>query len=549
MAGLMAKIQEISKKRKAGFRRLDESEEDNENMLVQTYSDEEIEDLDALKESAEDVGGYVKEVQDEDGETEYEVCVPHLEAKNFENIATEKGAFKTDEEDDETLEEKAKSKKRRKAKFNEEDDETDEDDELEEDEPLEEKARFRRKSRRLNEGVVSKGRKDMSFLNEEDDELEEDEPLEEKAKSKKRKARFNEEDELEEDDVEVNDYEDDTLEEKAKSKKRKARFNEEDELEEDDVEVNDYEDDTLEEKAKSKKRKARFNEEDDILKDDISDEEDDETDEDEPLEEKAKSRKRRKAKFNEEDDETDEEDENLEECGLSEFRKQNVFTKIANRPVDEAEYTKEEYQAMADELRRVADDLEDGDFDDTSRLQAIRDLMPNVGKLRAGISVNEEEETDEDDDNLEEADDNDFKRKNLKAANGRVLDFQKEKISTIQDYIDGNWDDIMDIMKSGELRQVFGLNIEENKKFDSTKLYLGSADKKTQSNIVKRATNFARKNPGLFVSLSFNFLTFGVLKNGSVVETIKPLMQNYQKAGYAEYISITDKRLSKVLKK
>ena len=515
MAGLMAKIQEISKKRKAGFRRLDESEEDNENMLVQTYSDEEIEDLDALKESAEDVGGYVKEVQDEDGETEYEVCVPHLEAKNFENIATEKGAFKTDEEDDETLEEKAKSKKRRKAKFNEEDDETDEDDELEEDEPLEEKARFRRKSRRLNEGVVSKGRKDMSFLNEEDDELEEDEPLEEK----------------------------------AKSKKRKARFNEEDELEEDDVEVNDYEDDTLEEKAKSKKRKARFNEEDDILKDDISDEEDDETDEDEPLEEKAKSRKRRKAKFNEEDDETDEEDENLEECGLSEFRKQNVFTKIANRPVDEAEYTKEEYQAMADELRRVADDLEDGDFDDTSRLQAIRDLMPNVGKLRAGISVNEEEETDEDDDNLEEADDNDFKRKNLKAANGRVLDFQKEKISTIQDYIDGNWDDIMDIMKSGELRQVFGLNIEENKKFDSTKLYLGSADKKTQSNIVKRATNFARKNPGLFVSLSFNFLTFGVLKNGSVVETIKPLMQNYQKAGYAEYISITDKRLSKVLKK
>ena len=282
MAGLMAKIQEISKKRKAGFRRLDESEEDNENMLVQTYSDEEIDDLDSLKESAEDVGGYVKEVQDEDGETEYEVCVPHLEAKNFENIATEKGAFKTDEEDGETLEEKAKSKKRRKAKFNEED-----------------------------------------------------------------------------------------------------------ELEEDDVEVNDYEDDTLEEKAKSKKRRARFNEEDDILKDDISDEEDETDEDDEPLEEKAKSKKRR-AKFNEEDD------ENLEECGLSEFRKQNVFTKIANRPVDEAEYTKEEYQAMADELRRVADDLEDGDFDDTSRLQAIRDLMPNVGKLRAGISVNEEEETDED---------------------------------------------------------------------------------------------------------------------------------------------------------
>ena len=504
MAGLMAKIQEISKKRKAGFKRLDESEEDNENMLVQTYSDEEIEDLDALKESAEDVGGYVKEVQDEDGETEYEVCVPHLEAKNFENIATEKGAFKTDEEDDETLEEKAKSKKRRKSKFNEEDDLEEDDENLEEDEPLEEKARFRRKSRRLNEGVVSKGRKDMSFLNEEDDELEEDEPLEEKAKSKKRKARFNEEG---------------------------------------DVEVNDYEDDTLEEKAKSKKRKAKFNEEDDILRNDIGDEEEDsETDEDEPLEEKAKSKKR-KARFNEEGD------ENLEECGLSEFRKQNVFTKIANRPVDEAEYTKEEYQAMADELRRVADDLEDGDFDDTSRLQAIRDLMPNVGKLRAGISVNEEEEDAEP---LEEADDNDFKdfkRKNLKAAKGRVLDFQKEKISTIQDYIDDNWDDIMDIMKSGELRQVFGLNIEENKKFDSTKLYLGSADKKTQSNIIRRATNFARKNPGLFVSLSFNFLTFGVLKNGSVVETIKPLMQDYQKAGYAEYISITDKRLSKVLKK
>ena len=504
MAGLMAKIQEISKKRKAGFKRLDESEEDNENMLVQTYSDEEIEDLDALKESAEDVGGYVKEVQDEDGETEYEVCVPHLEAKNFENIATEKGAFKTDEEDDETLEEKAKSKKRRKSKFNEEDDLEEDDENLEEDEPLEEKARFRRKSRRLNEGVVSKGRKDMSFLNEEDDELEEDEPLEEKAKSKKRKARFNEEG---------------------------------------DVEVNDYEDDTLEEKAKSKKRRAKFNEEDDILRNDIGDEEEDsETDEDEPLEEKARSRKR-KARFNEEDD------ENLEECGLSEFRKQNVFTKIANRPVDEAEYTKEEYQAMADELRRVADDLEDGDFDDTSRLQAIRDLMPNVGKLRAGISVNEEEEDAEP---LEEADDNDFKdfkRKNLKAAKGRVLDFQKEKISTIQDYIDDNWDDIMDIMKSGELRQVFGLNIEENKKFDSTKLYLGSADKKTQSNIIRRATNFARKNPGLFVSLSFNFLTFGVLKNGSVVETTKPLMQDYQKAGYAEYISITDKRLSKVLKK
>ena len=504
MAGLMAKIQEISKKRKAGFKRLDESEEDNENMLVQTYSDEEIEDLDALKESAEDVGGYVKEVQDEDGETEYEVCVPHLEAKNFENIATEKGAFKTDEEDDETLEEKAKSKKRRKSKFNEEDDLEEDDENLEEDEPLEEKARFRRKSRRLNEGVVSKGRKDMSFLNEEDDETDEDEPLEEKAKSKKRRAKFNEEDELEEDDVE---------------------------------------DDTLEEKAKSKKRKAKFNEEDDILRNDIGDEEEDsETDEDEPLEEKAKSKKR-KARFNEEGD------ENLEECGLSEFRKQNVFTKIANRPVDEAEYTKEEYQAMADELRRVADDLEDGDFDDTSRLQAIRDLMPNVGKLRAGISVNEEEEDAEP---LEEADDNDFKdfkRKNLKAAKGRVLDFQKEKISTIQDYIDDNWDDIMDIMKSGELRQVFGLNIEENKKFDSTKLYLGSADKKTQSNIIRRATNFARKNPGLFVSLSFNFLTFGVLKNGSVVETIKPLMQDYQKAGYAEYISITDKRLSKVLKK
>ena len=395
---VMDKIREGSKKqRTAEFRKpLDESE-DTENMLVQTYSDEDVEDLEALKEAAEEVGGYVKEVQDEDGETEYEVSVPHLEAQNFESIAESKGAFTSeDDTEDNTLEEKAKSKsKKRKAKFNEEgeDDVLKDDigDEEEETETLEEGLISKRKAaQKVDEDlddvsvalVVAKVPNDIVVGN-----LEKKWNVTVEVRKQRggiaeviltaenerylEKACFELASKIELlDAYNMHDF----WEENEIVDKLRAKYHF-DEEEEDDTEEDDLEDtDEAERKASlHPKRKPA----------------------DKSKFKGKSSKKKRKAKFNEEEDtdeylgEDDTDDELEEEDGLEELRKQNVFTRIANRPVDEAEYTKDEYQAMADELRRIADDLEDGDFDDATRLQAIRDLMPNVGKLRAGITTNE----------------------------------------------------------------------------------------------------------------------------------------------------------------
>ena len=59
------------------------------------------------------------------------------------------------------------------------------------------------------------------------------------------------------------------------------------------------------------------------------------------------------------------------------------------KPVDEAG---DDFTEVSETLRGVADSLEEADYSEESRLEAIKSLMPLVGKMRAGISVNEEGE-------------------------------------------------------------------------------------------------------------------------------------------------------------
>lgn len=61
----------------------------------------------------------------------------------------------------------------------------------------------------------------------------------------------------------------------------------------------------------------------------------------------------------------------------------------------------EDFSAIAGELRAIADNLENEDYSEESRLEAIKAVMPLVGKMRKGISVNEEES---DIDDTEESD-------------------------------------------------------------------------------------------------------------------------------------------------
>lgn len=64
-------------------------------------------------------------------------------------------------------------------------------------------------------------------------------------------------------------------------------------------------------------------------------------------------------------------------------------------PIDEAG---DDFSNVAETLRGVADNLEESDYSEEARLEAIKSLMPLVGQLRAGISVNEEgEEVPEED--------------------------------------------------------------------------------------------------------------------------------------------------------
>lgn len=61
----------------------------------------------------------------------------------------------------------------------------------------------------------------------------------------------------------------------------------------------------------------------------------------------------------------------------------------------------DDFSAVAGELRAIADNLENEDYSEESRLEAIKAVMPLVGKMRKGISVNEEES---DIDDTEESD-------------------------------------------------------------------------------------------------------------------------------------------------
>lgn len=65
-----------------------------------------------------------------------------------------------------------------------------------------------------------------------------------------------------------------------------------------------------------------------------------------------------------------------------------------NYIVDEAESNK--FDDVVDTLRNVADNLESEKFSEESRIEAIKSIMPLIGRMRAGIAINEEEEiTDE----------------------------------------------------------------------------------------------------------------------------------------------------------
>jgi len=65
-------------------------------------------------------------------------------------------------------------------------------------------------------------------------------------------------------------------------------------------------------------------------------------------------------------------------------KKESKRGKFVFKRVDEADG----FSRVAGKLRKIADDLEAANYSEEARLEAIRALMPLVGKMRAGISVN-----------------------------------------------------------------------------------------------------------------------------------------------------------------
>lgn len=90
-------------------------------------------------------------------------------------------------------------------------------------------------------------------------------------------------------------------------------------------------------------------------------------------------------------------------------RRKFAGTKYA---VDESDNSGK-FAGISQTLREVADNLENDEFSEDARINAIKAIMPLIGKMRAGIQVNEEdddmvalnEESDDDDeDDVEDKD-------------------------------------------------------------------------------------------------------------------------------------------------
>ena len=133
----------------------------------------------------------------------------------------------------------------------------------------------------------------------------------------------------------------------------------------------------------------------------------------------------------------------------------------------------------------------------------------------------------------------------------RKDDLSKMNLKQLQKYIDKNWEEIYEVMKAGKLYPTYGFRINTNgmENFETITLSMGTTDNKEKSNVVKVATNFAKKNPGLFVVLDGYYISFALLKSKDIIEFISPLIKKYASLGYGTIIDgIFGKNISKLVK-
>ena len=153
---------------------------------------------------------------------------------------------------------------------------------------------------------------------------------------------------------------------------------------------------------------------------------------------------------------------------------------------------------------------------------------------------------------LDEDDDDDLKPGvGKRIVTKRKDDLSKMNLKQLQKYIDKNWEEIYEVMKSGKLYPTYGFRINTNgmENFETITLSIDFTDNKEKSNVVRVATNFANKNPGLFIVLDRTYMSFAVLKSEDIIEFMSPLIKKLASLGYGTIIKgIFGKNISKLVK-
>ena len=235
--------------------------------------------------------------------------------------------------------------------------------------------------------------------------------------------------------------------------------------------------------------------------------------------------------------------EKLEECAITEF-------KVDEDGEDELSITytnanKDKVEEILEECGVELSDEEEDEFDEDEPLEEANNLTNNNNNNNNNNNKRKSTKG-------RYSSDDDFK-----PGVGKIIvtkrkdDLSKMDLKQLQKYIDKNWEEIYEVMKAGKLYPTYGFRINTNgmENFETITLSIDFTDNKEKSNVVRVATNFAKKNPGLFIVLDRTYMSFAVLKSEDIIEIMSPLIKKLASLGYGTIIKgIFGKNISKLVK-
>ena len=131
-------------------------------------------------------------------------------------------------------------------------------------------------------------------------------------------------------------------------------------------------------------------------------------------------------------------------------------------------------------------------------------------------------------------------------------DFTEMDTKQLKTYIKRYWETIYEVMKDGNLSTVYNMSVGSratSKNFKTVTVELNAPDNKIKSSIVRISTNYAKKNPGVFITLNNTTLKFTLLKDEDFLSILKPLFEKLIDKGYENNIQYITGEKSKQFSK